>query len=114
MSEKEPNKEPLIKREDPTILRIKLGKKAVDLTRLNATLYDFYPPWEQFRHIFREKGNEKMGMFFWNPNEQLVKALHTNKIPVYLSAEPCDMDIENYLVWQASGIDGQWEEIDER
>lgn len=100
--------EAILKRSEPTTLTIKLGGRAVNLTRENTTIYAFYEPWKHMRHLFRRAENSTgNGMFIWSPDETLLLRAAQHRFPMILTAEPADVDITNYMLWQEKVLTGE-------
>ena len=98
-----------IPRNSPKIKAL-VGRKAVELTWYNSTIYRFSEMYDYMDHLYLkgESGESSYNMF---GVPELLRILEENKYPILKSEEPSDSDVNSYIEYTNKKLDREIGEI---
>lgn len=92
-----------IPRNSPTIKAL-IGKKILELTWYNASVYRFAEPYSHIDHLhYVDREENQRYNIFGNP--ELMNILQREEYPLMTQKEPSNSDIESYMKYEMSQLE---------
>lgn len=101
--------EPLIPRASPEFIWTLSGEE-VPVNHYNTKVFRFrkYP---EMDHIYYWWGDEDDSYTYIFNCEDQIKALEESDFDITIANEPCNKDIEAYVLWQSTRLDSELENL---